>query len=151
MSPPEEILTTSDSTGTDSGTGKGTGTISKASSGRIRGLGTARHGTGHWLAQRLTAVALVPLGLWFAVSTVAHVGSSHAEAATWLAEPMNAVLMLLLIGAGFHHMQLGLQVVIEDYVAHEGWRFVLISAQRLITIGLAVAAGFAVLKTAFGG
>ena len=87
--------------------------------GRVRGLGSAKEGTAHWWAQRLTAIALVPLVLWFAVSLIVLAGADHATVAAWLRDPVAAVLMLLLILAGFHHAQLGMQVVIEDYVHSE--------------------------------
>ncbi len=118
---------------------------------RVRGLGSARNGTHHWWMQRVTAVALIPLGLWFAVALIKLTGASYSDAIAWLQSPINAILLLLLIVATFHHMQLGLQVVIEDYVHHEGAKFVLLMGQKLASFALAVAAGFAVLKIAFGG
>ena len=119
--------------------------------GRVRGLGSAKDGTRHWWMQRVTAVALVPLALWFAVAIIKMTGSSHGEAITWVQSPFNAIMLLLLIVATFHHMQLGLQVVIEDYVHREGTKVVLILTEKLASFTLAVAAGFAVLKIAFGG
>ena len=79
--------------------------------GRVRGLGSAKSGSEHWWAQRLTAVALVPLTLWFIYSALALAGADYAAAKAWLATPWNAVLMVLLVIATCHHMQLGLQVV----------------------------------------
>lgn len=119
--------------------------------GRVRGLGSAKDGTHHWWMQRVTAVALVPLALWFAVAIIKMTGASHGEAITWVQSPFNAIMLLLLIVATFHHMQLGLQVVIEDYVHREGTKVVLILTEKLASFTLAVAAGFAVLKIAFGG
>ncbi|MEE2689181.1 MAG: succinate dehydrogenase, hydrophobic membrane anchor protein [Pseudomonadota bacterium] len=119
--------------------------------GRVRGLGSAKDGTHHWWMQRVTAVALVPLALWFAVAIIKMTGASHGEAIAWVQSPFNAIMLLLLIVATFHHMQLGLQVVIEDYVHREGTKVVLILTEKLASFTLAVAAGFAVLKIAFGG
>ena len=119
--------------------------------GRVRGLGSAKSGIHHWWAQRLTAVALVPLTLWFVVAIVGLTGADHTTAVAWLRSPLNAILMLLLIVASFHHMQLGIQVVIEDYVHGEGWKTSMMIGQKLASVALAVAACFAVLKIAFGG
>ncbi len=118
--------------------------------GRVRGLGSAKEGTEHFWAQRVTAIALVPLALWFVASLAAHAGADHATASAWLAEPFTAVVMILLIGAGFHHGQLGLQVVIEDYVATEWVKVSSIIVVKLAVVALAVAAVFSVLRIAFG-
>ena len=101
--------------------------------------------------QRVTAVALVPLIIWFAIALIGLTGASYETATTWMQSPFNAIMMVLLIIATFHHMQLGLQVVIEDYVHNEGVKVLLMLGQKLLTFALAIAAGFAVLKIAFGG
>ena len=119
--------------------------------GRVRGLGSAKSGIHHWWMERITAVALIPLTLWFVVALVGLTGADHATAVAWLQTPLNAILMLLLIVATFHHMQLGLQVVIEDYIHGEGRKTTLLIGQKLASVALAVAACFAVLKIAFGG
>jgi succinate dehydrogenase / fumarate reductase membrane anchor subunit len=118
---------------------------------RVRGLGSAKNGTHHWWMQRVTAVALIPLCLWFVIAMIKMTGASYGDATDWVQSPFNAIMLLLLIGATFYHMQLGLQVVIEDYVQSEGAKVVLLMAQKLASLALAVAAGFAVLKIAFGG
>ena len=118
---------------------------------RVRGLGSAKNGTHHWWMQRLTAVALVPLVVWFAIALIGLTGASYEVAIAWMRSPFNAIMMILLIIATFHHMQLGLQVVIEDYIHNEGTKVFLMMGQKLITFVLAIAAGFAVLKIAFGG
>ena len=87
--------------------------------GRVRGLGSAKEGTSHWWAQRLTAVALLPLSFWFVWSVINLVGVDHIGFKNWLNENANLVLMILFVGSLFYHMQLGLQVVIEDYVHSE--------------------------------
>ena len=117
--------------------------------GRVRGLGSAKNGTHHWWMQRITAVALVPLTLWFVYSILSLLGAGHAAAETWLASPVNAVLMVLLIIATFHHLQLGLQVVIEDYIHGEGAKIAAIVIIKLASFALAVTGAFAVLKVAF--
>jgi len=90
--------------------------------GRARGLGSARAGSGHWWAQRLTSIALVPLTLWFICAAVRLEGASRVDVAEWMGSPLVIVLMISLVLATFYHLQLGLQVVIEDYVHHEWLR-----------------------------
>lgn len=116
--------------------------------GRVRGLGSAKDGVGHWWLQRLTAVALIPLTLWFAASIICQAGADHAQMTAWLASPFPAIAMILLSIATFYHAALGLQVVLEDYVSNEGVRFIAIAATKLACFALAVAAIFAVLKIA---
>jgi succinate dehydrogenase / fumarate reductase membrane anchor subunit len=116
-----------------------------------RGLGSAKSGAHHWWIQRLTAVALIPLTLWFILSIIQLTGADYQTAVVWISSPTNSVLMLLLIATTFHHMQLGLQVVIEDYVQGEGVKIFGIVLVKLISVLLAAAAAFAVLKIAFGG
>jgi succinate dehydrogenase / fumarate reductase membrane anchor subunit len=106
--------------------------------GRARGLGSARAGSKHWWAQRLTAVALVPLTLWFIWSIMHLTGSSQADVADWLASPVRLALLLALIAATFHHLQLGMQVVIEDYVTQEGVKLATVLAVRGLCILLAL-------------
>jgi succinate dehydrogenase / fumarate reductase membrane anchor subunit len=88
--------------------------------GRVRGLGSAKEGVAHWWAQRLTALALIPLTLWFVISVVQMIGADPPQVVEWIGSPVTAILLIVLIGATFHHAQLGVQVVIEDYV-HTGW------------------------------
>lgn len=116
--------------------------------GRARGLGSAKEGVHHWWMQRVTAVALVPLTLWFVYAAISLVGADHAAVSAWLGHPVNAVLMLLLVAATFHHVQLGLQVVIEDYIHGEGIKIASLLGVKLGAVALAVACGFAILKVA---
>jgi len=118
--------------------------------GRAIGLGSAKEGVAHWWAQRLTAVALVPLSLWFCAGLIAHVGADRAQVMHWLGRPLTAILMVLLLGTGFHHMALGLQVVIEDYVHSEWVRLGALALNRFVAYGLAVAGIFAVMRIALG-
>ncbi len=116
--------------------------------GRVRGLGSAKEGVAHWWAQRVTALALVPLTLWFVVAVISLAGADHARTTAWIASPVPAMLLILLIAATFYHAVLGLQVVIEDYVHPEWLRIVLILFVKAAAIVLAAAAIFAVLKIA---
>ena len=118
--------------------------------GRVRGLGSAKEGTELFWAQRVTAIALVPLALWFVGSLAAYTGADHATAKAWLAEPFTSVVMILLVVTGFHHAQLGLQVVIEDYVSTEWVKVFSIIVVKLAAFALGIAAVFSVLKIAFG-
>ena len=119
--------------------------------GRVRGLGTAKEGVHHWWMQRVSAVALIPLTLWFVIALVAHIGADYTATRAWLGSPITFGLMVLLIGATFYHAQLGLQVVIEDYVENEALRFGLIIIMKLASVVLTVLGIFAVLKLSFAG
>ncbi|MCI0430708.1 MAG: succinate dehydrogenase, hydrophobic membrane anchor protein [Rhodospirillales bacterium] len=118
---------------------------------RARGLGSAKEGVQQWWAQRLTAIALVPLSIWFVAGMVALAGASHDQAAAWLAHPVNGTLMILTLGFVFHHGQLGLQVVIEDYLHAEGRKLALLIAVKLLALLLALAGSLAVLRLMLGG
>jgi len=115
-----------------------------------RGLGSAKEGTHHWWVHRVTSVALIPLTLWFAFAVATMAGQSYEAVTAWLAAPVNAVLMLLFIVATFHHLHLGVQTILEDYVHIEGVKIAAILAVKLASGALGVAAAFAVLKIAFG-
>ncbi len=119
--------------------------------GRVRGLVSAKEGVAHWWAQRLTAVALVPLAIWFVVSIAALAGADHGAVVAWLRAPVTVILMVLLVAVAFHHLQLGLQVVLEDYVQTEGLRLAAIIGVKFAAAALALAALYAVLKIAFQG
>lgn len=117
---------------------------------RAIGIGSAKEEVGLWWAERVSAVALVPLTLWFAASLIAHVGSDYATFIAWLRTPFTTVLMILLLIALFHHTALGLQVVIEDYI-HSGARFAALIGVRLGSFALATAGIAAALRIAFSG
>lgn len=118
--------------------------------GRARGLGAAKEGVQHWWMQRLSALALVPLSLWFVWALIAHMGADHAAIVAWLRWPSNAVFLILLLAASFYHAQLGLQVVIEDYVHQEGLKLASIVAVKFLAALLAAGTIFGVLRVAFG-
>lgn len=115
---------------------------------RARGMGSAGHGTGHWIAQRVTAVAAIPLSLWLVYSIVVLRGASHGVFTDWLAQPLNAILMILFIISVFYHTALGLQVVIEDYVHRECVKLPSLIGMNLALFALAVVSVFSVLKVA---
>jgi succinate dehydrogenase / fumarate reductase membrane anchor subunit len=125
--------------------------IMRSMLGRARGLGSAKSGTGHWWAQRVTALALLPLTLWFIAQVIGLAGKPHAEVTDWGTSPVVTTLLLALIAATFHHMQLGLQAVIEDYVHGERSKLVSLLAMRAVVVLLALTAAVAVLKLAFAG
>ena len=118
---------------------------------RARGLGSAKSGTHHWWMQRLTAVALVPLSVWFVASLIVVVSADHATVAEWLRSPLVTVLACALVVAVFYHGQLGAQVVLEDYVHSEALKLAAIVALKLASLFLAAVCLFAVLSIAFGG
>lgn len=116
-----------------------------------RNHGSAKSGAGHWWVQRLTATALIVLGLWFVCTVIHLLGSDYGSARAALAEPWNAVLMILFLATAFWHAHLGLQVVIEDYV-HVRWQEVILTvAIKFLAVLLALACAVAVLRVMFGG
>jgi succinate dehydrogenase / fumarate reductase membrane anchor subunit len=113
--------------------------------GRAIGLGSAKEGVEHWWAQRISALALVPLTVWFVVAIIGLAGADHARFVAWVRDPVAAILLVLLLIATFYHGALGLQVVIEDYVENETLRFGLLAAIVFAARGI-----FAVLKLSLG-
>ena len=118
--------------------------------GRVLGLGSAKEGAGHWYAQRLTAVALALLGVWFVVQLWLLDGAGLEHVRSWLASPVAAALMLLFIATLAWHSILGLQVVIEDYVGGRGTRLALLIAMKFALVLAGAAAAIAVLRLALG-
>ena len=116
--------------------------------GQMRGLGAARSGTGVWWAQRLTAFALIPLTLWFVCGIIRLAGEPRAVVTHWVAQPWVAALLIALVVATFHHLQLGLQVVIEDYIHAENSRLVSLLVMKGAVLLLALLSVIAVLKMA---
>ena len=117
---------------------------------RAMGLGSAKEGVEHWWIARVSAVALIPLTLWFVASIIAHTGSDYVTFIVWLRMPLVSILMVLLLIALFYHTALGLQVLIEDYV-HSEAKFGALIAVRLGCVALAVAGILATMRIAFGG
>jgi succinate dehydrogenase / fumarate reductase, membrane anchor subunit len=118
--------------------------------GRALGLGSAKEGVEHWLLQRVTAVALVPLVLWFVIAVIGLIGADLDTVQDWVGRPLPAICLVLLLIATFYHASLGLQVVIEDYVHAELARVSLVIIVRLACIAFAVAGIVAVLTLALG-
>ena len=118
---------------------------------KVRGLGSAKDGTNHWLSQRITAIANIPLTIFFVVSFVGNVGKSHAEWVAWLKQPLVSVLLILFIANFTHHMRSGLQEVVEDYVHSHGLKFAATIAIKFSCILIAALSIFSILRIAFGG
>ena len=118
--------------------------------GRAIGLGSAKEGVEHWWLQRITAVALVPLSLWFVIAIIRLVGADVDRVRDWVGNPLPATMLVLLLIATFYHASLGLQVVIEDYIHAELTKLGLVIIVRLGCVALAVAGMFAVLSMAVG-
>ena len=116
---------------------------------RVRGLGAARSGTEHFWRQRLTAVANVPLTIAFVLIVVTLLGRNHAAVVQILGSPLVAVIMLLFIMSVTMHMRIGMQVIIEDYVHDEGAKLVLLMANTVFTVAVALASAFAILMLSF--
>ena len=119
--------------------------------GRAKGLGSAKEGVSHWWVQRLTAVALVPLLLWGTFAVVGLMGAEHAEVVSWMAQPVHTALLVLLLVALFYHADLGLQVIIEDYVHAEAVKITSLVVVKFTMIFLGALAVISVLRVAVGG
>ncbi|MFI4920330.1 MAG: succinate dehydrogenase, hydrophobic membrane anchor protein [Gammaproteobacteria bacterium] len=115
-----------------------------------RGLGSAKSGTGHWWAQRVSALALIPLSLWFAVSVLRLVRADYLVIIVWLHGPTTAVLLSLFLAVLLYHAYLGVQVVVEDYVHTEWRKIATLLLIKFACILLAAAGVFTVLRIAFG-
>ncbi len=118
---------------------------------KATGLGSAKHGFSHWWWQRVTAIALIPMGLWFVISILSLANGTHAQAQAWLSSPVNAAIVLLFTLTALFHAQTGLQVVIEDYVPTKWINLVLLLSTKFAAVVMAVLAVIAVLKVAVGG
>ena len=118
--------------------------------GRARGYGSAKEGVRHFWAQRVSAVALVPLALWFVFSVARLPMMSFSGVQHWVAAPSVAVILVLFIATLFYHSMLGVQVVVEDYVAGEGRKLVTLLILKFAHAAAAAAGIFAVLKIALG-
>ncbi len=115
---------------------------------RAKGLGSAKEGVEHWTMQRITSFANIPLVAWFAFSVVSLAGADYQEFTGFLQQPINAILMILFIISTFYHAVLGSQVVVEDYVHHEGLKVLKLLGQKLFFVALGIACIFSILKIA---
>jgi succinate dehydrogenase / fumarate reductase membrane anchor subunit len=118
---------------------------------RVLGSGSAKEGTEHWWQQRVTAVALLILGLWFAIAIAGLDSFDQAAVAAWVASPFNAIMLLLLAVTLAWHSLLGIQVVVEDYVHGPALKVFSIVLNKFVHVFLAIAAAFAILKVFLGG
>ncbi|PYE42286.1 succinate dehydrogenase subunit D [Rhizobium sp. PP-F2F-G20b] len=119
--------------------------------GKVRGLGSAKEGTDHFWRQRLTAVANVPLLIFFVVFIMTYAGAPHADVVAALANPFVAVVMALVVISALTHMRIGMQVIVEDYVHAEGMKIVLLMLNTFFAIAVGGLCLFAILKLAFAG
>ena len=117
---------------------------------KVRGLGSAKDGTAHWLWQRVTALVLIPTTVWFVFSLM-HliVGSSHENLMNWMAAPWNALMLLLFVSALFYHARLGMQVVIEDYVHRPKAKYIALFLSAVCFYGLALISVLSILRLHF--
>ena len=124
--------------------------VMRSQLGRVRGLGGAKSGVEDWWVGRVTSIALVPLTIWFVVAVLMHLGAPAAAVAHWAGRPVNTVLLLALVLLTFHHMQHGLQVIINDYVSDPKSHLAISLANKGSAMILALFAIVAILKMAFG-
>ena len=117
---------------------------------KVRGLGSAKEGTHHWWAQRLTALALIPLSFWFIYSLVCMTTRDYLAVIGWLQSPVSSSLLVLFVAALFYHAQLGMQVVIEDYIEHEVLKIASIIILKFVLWFAGLASVMAVLKVFLG-
>jgi len=118
---------------------------------KVKGLGSAKSGTDHFLVQRITALALIPLVIWFCMSLAFLPDANYATVVAWLSSPFNAVLMIVTLVAGFYHSALGMQTIFEDYVANHGARFIAIIVTNLLLFFFGALGVFSVLKISISG
>jgi succinate dehydrogenase / fumarate reductase membrane anchor subunit len=118
--------------------------------GRVLGLGSAKDGTGHWWAQRVSAVALIPLTLWFAISLLTLPALDYGTVRAWLSAPLSSLLAVLLVAVLAYHSYLGITVVIEDYVHSAGSKLLSLLLLRFLHVLVGGAGIFAILRVAFG-
>jgi succinate dehydrogenase / fumarate reductase membrane anchor subunit len=117
---------------------------------RVLGLGSAKDGTSHWWAQRVTAVALVPLTLWFVLSLLTLPDFEYETVRTWLSVPITGFLALLLVGVLSYHSYLGTIVIVEDYVTSSSMKVLTLMTLRFLYVLAGGAAMFAILRVVFG-
>jgi succinate dehydrogenase / fumarate reductase membrane anchor subunit len=117
---------------------------------RAQGLGSSHSGVGHFWKQRATAIALIPLTIWFAISALGLVGTGLVPVLIFLQNPLNAVLMAAFLLISLYHMTLGIREVILDYVPHPGFKFFLMLANYAFALAIAAASVFSLLRIAVG-
>ena len=123
--------------------------IMRSQLGRARGMGAAHAGMHHWRVERVTAIALVPLTVWFVYAVLHLLGSQQFAVHRFVHNPVNSVLLLALVAMTFHHMQLGLQVVMEDYISSPKWQPVAILLNKAVALLLGLLCAVSILRMAF--
>jgi succinate dehydrogenase / fumarate reductase membrane anchor subunit len=118
--------------------------------GRVKARGSAREGFGHWKLQRLTAIANLPLVMWFVLAAASLGGAGYEDARAWLAAPFNTTLMILLVVSVFWHAKLGVQVVIEDYIHGGAAKLAALVALNLVIVALLASSVVAILRVSLG-
>jgi len=119
---------------------------------RARGLGAAKHGAGHWLAERVTSIALVPLSVWAVFAALRLAASpDYQTAQAWISDPVNAVLAILTLFIGFVHMHAGMRVIVEDYIRRTVTKAVLLLFNLAVCVLIGALGIFSLLKVALGG
>jgi succinate dehydrogenase / fumarate reductase membrane anchor subunit len=118
---------------------------------RARGLGAAGHGAGHWLSERISSFALVPLVLWISYAALQIAGAGYDGAVAWVGHPLNAVLLVLLLAISFQHMHAGMRVVVEDYIHKTATKAGLLLLNLFVCVLFGALAVFSVLKVALSG
>jgi len=118
---------------------------------RARGLGAAGHGAGHWISERLSSLALVPLVLWVIYAGLQLAGAGYDGAVAWVRHPLNAVLLVLLLATSFQHIHAGMRVVVEDYIHKTATKAILLILNLFVCVLFGALAVFAVLKVALSG
>jgi succinate dehydrogenase / fumarate reductase, membrane anchor subunit len=117
---------------------------------RARGLGAAKHGVGHWLSERVSSLALVPLGAWLVYAALTLAGAGYDGAVAFVRQPLNAVLLALLTAVSFWHMQSGMRAIVEDYIGGFN-RALLLVINLFVSVLVGALAIFCILKVALGG
>ena len=123
--------------------------VMRSQLGRARGLGAAHVGTHHWVAERLSGIALIPLTLWFVWAVVAHAGAPYAEVRAWAGRPVNAALLLATVAATFHHTALGVEVILGDYVNTRWMQKLSVLGVKGLCAFLTILSAVAILRMAF--
>ena len=118
---------------------------------KVKGLGTSPDATHHFWLQRLTALALIPLTLWFCFSIALLPNADYLAITTWLQSPFNAVMMILVVLISFHHAHLGMQVIFEDYIANHAYRLSAILLVKFTSYFMMILGVYSIIKIALGG
>jgi len=117
---------------------------------RVRGLGSARQGSHHWWMQRISAIVLVPLCIWFVISILQLSSMGYAEVRVWMADPLSSVLLVMMLFALYYHAWLGVQVVIEDYIDSEWQKIACVLLVKFLALFAGLISIYSVLKVSLG-